>query len=81
MVAQLVEHDEKGFILTGPDLSRQNGRPAGWTVDRDPFLFETSVPGIFAAGDVRSGSNRRVAAAVGEGSAAVHSVHRYLETV
>ncbi|UCF98905.1 MAG: FAD-dependent oxidoreductase [Spirochaetaceae bacterium] len=81
MVAGFVERDEKGFILTGPDLPRVNGRPRGWTLDRDPYLFETSVPGVFAAGDVRAGANRRVAAAVGEGSATVHSVHRYLETV
>jgi thioredoxin reductase (NADPH) len=81
MVSGFVERDEKGFILTGPDLPRVNGRPRGWTLDRDPFLFETSVPGVFAAGDVRAGANRRVAAAVGEGSATVHSVHHYLETV
>jgi thioredoxin reductase (NADPH) len=81
MVAGLVARDEKGFILTGPDLPRTDGRFSGWTLDRDPFLFETSVPGIFAAGDVRAAANRRVAAAVGEGSAAVHSIHRYLETV
>jgi thioredoxin reductase (NADPH) len=81
MVAALVTRDEKGFILTGPDLPRAGQRPVGWTLERDPFLFETNVPGIFAAGDVRSGANRRVAAAVGEGSAAIYSVHRYLETV
>jgi thioredoxin reductase (NADPH) len=52
-----------------------------WTLDRDPFMFETNVPGIFAAGDVRSGANRRVASAVGEGSAAIYSIHKYLETV
>ncbi len=81
MVAGLLERNEKGFILTGPDLPRANGRPRGWTLDRDPFLFETNVPGIFAAGDVRAGANRRVAAAVGEGSAAIYSIHRYLGTV
>lgn len=81
MVAGLVERDEKGFILTGPDLPRVDRRPRGWTLDRDPFLFETSVPGVFAAGDVRSGANRRVASAVGEGSAAIYTIHRYLETV
>jgi thioredoxin reductase (NADPH) len=80
MVAGIVERDEKGFILTGPDLFRDGARP-GWTLDRDPFLFETSMPGVFAAGDVRAGSNRRVAAAVGEGSAAIYTIHRYLETV
>jgi len=81
MVAGLVERDEKGFILTGPDLTRVKGRVPGWTLDRDPFLFETSVPGIFAAGDVRAGANRRVAAAVGEGSAAIYTIQRYLDTV
>jgi thioredoxin reductase (NADPH) len=81
MVAGLVELDEKGYVLTGLDLPRTNHRPKGWTLDRDPFLFETSVPGIFAAGDVRGGSGKRVAAAVGEGSGTVSMVHRYLETV
>jgi thioredoxin reductase (NADPH) len=81
MVAGLVARDEKGFILTGPDLPRDERGPLGWTLDRDPFLFETNVPGVFAAGDVRAGANHRVAAAVGEGSAAIHTIHRYLETV
>ncbi len=81
IVAGMLERNDKGFILTGPDLPRANGKPCGWTLDRDPFLFETSVPGIFAAGDVRAGANRRVAAAVGEGSAAIYSIHRYLMTV
>jgi thioredoxin reductase (NADPH) len=81
MVAGIVELDEKEFILTGADLPRHKGRPRGWTLDRDPLLFETSMPGVFAAGDVRSGAYRRVAAAVGEGSAAIYSVHRYLKTV
>jgi thioredoxin reductase (NADPH) len=81
MLSGLVERDEKGFIVTGPDLSRVKRSSNDWPLDRDPFLFETSVPGIFAAGDVRSGANRRVAAAVGEGSAATHSIHRYLESV
>ncbi|HVG73637.1 MAG TPA: FAD-dependent oxidoreductase [Vicinamibacterales bacterium] len=79
--AELVARDDKGFIMTGPDVPRTNGHGAAWSLDRDPFLFETSVPGVFAAGDVRSGANRRVAMAVGEGSAVVHSIHRYLETV
>ena len=78
--ASLVERDERGFIVTGFDL-RNGNRPHGWNLDRDPLLFETSVPGVFAAGDVRAGANRRVAAAVGEGSAAIYSVQRYLETV
>jgi thioredoxin reductase (NADPH) len=81
IVADLLERNEKGFILTGPDIPRVNGKPKGWTPDRDPLLFETSVPGIFAAGDVRAGASRRVAAAVGEGSAAMYSIHRYLTTV
>jgi thioredoxin reductase (NADPH) len=79
--ADFVERDERGFILTGVDLPRNGSRPRGWGLDRDPLLFETSVPGVFAAGDVRAGANRRVAAAVGEGSAAIYSVQRYLETV
>ncbi len=81
MVAGLVETDEKGYVLTGPDLPRLERRPRGWTLERDPYLFETSVPGIFAAGDVRGGSSKRVAAAVGEGSTAITMIHRYLETV
>lgn len=79
--AGVLERDEGGFVITGADLPREHGRPRGWTLDRDPLMFETNIPGVFAAGDVRSGSNRRVAAAVGEGSAAIHSVHRYLRTV
>jgi thioredoxin reductase (NADPH) len=78
MFAELLQRDEKGFIKTGADVSR---KPGGWTLERDPLLFETGVPGIFAVGDVRSGANRRVAAAVGEGSAAIYSVHQYLATV
>ncbi len=80
-VADLLERNEKGYIVTGPDLVKVNGRPRGWTLDRDPLMFETNVPGIFAAGDVRAGANRRVAAAVGEGSAAIYSIRKYLETV
>jgi len=76
--ATFVLTDEKGFIITGPDV-RQAGR--GWALDRDPLMFETSVPGVFAVGDVRAGANRRIAAAVGEGSAAIFSVHQYLRTV
>lgn len=81
LVSGFLELDEMGFVLTGPDLSVESRRPAGWALDRDPFLFETSVPGVFAAGDVRTGSSKRVAAAVGEGSGTVGVVHRYLETV
>jgi thioredoxin reductase (NADPH) len=79
--ANILERDEAGFIITGADLPREHGRPRGWTLEREPFMFETNMPGVFAAGDVRSGANRRVAAAVGEGSAAIYSVHRYLRTV
>jgi thioredoxin reductase (NADPH) len=81
MVSGLLELDEKGYVLTGPDLPRTDRKPRGWTLERDPYLFETSVPGIFAAGDVRATSGKRVAAAVGEGSGTVSMVHRYLETV
>jgi thioredoxin reductase (NADPH) len=76
-----VARDPAGFILTGPDLSPEGGRPRGWPLDRDPFLLETSVPGIFAAGDVRRGSMKRVASGVGEGSTAVSFVHRHLSTL
>jgi thioredoxin reductase (NADPH) len=80
-VAGFLEVDEAGFVVTGPDLTPQGRRPRGWTLERDPYLFESSVPGVFVAGDVRAGSSKRVAAAVGEGSGAVGVVHRYLETV
>ena len=73
-----VKRDEFGFIYTGPDLPRDSGRIVGWPLDRDPFLLETSVPGIFCAGDVRHQSVKRVASAVGEGSIAVQFTHRYL---
>jgi thioredoxin reductase (NADPH) len=80
--AGLIERDANGFILTGQDLM-QNGRerPQGWTLNRQPFLLETNVPGIFAAGDVRHGSTKRVATGVGEGSIAVQLVHQYLTRV
>lgn len=77
----LVERDERGFILTGPDLIRNGERPKGWTPDRDPFLLETNVPGIFAVGDVRHGSVKRVASGVGEGSVGVQFIHQYLSKV
>ncbi|MGH9503539.1 MAG: FAD-dependent oxidoreductase [Terriglobales bacterium] len=80
-LADLVERDERGFILTGPDLIRDGNRPKGWTLDRDPFLLETNVPGIFAVGDVRHGSVKRVASGVGEGSVAVQFIHQYLSKV
>jgi thioredoxin reductase (NADPH) len=81
IVADLVERDAQGFILTGRDLMIDGRPPRGWPLARDPFLFETSVPGIFAAGDARRGSGKRVAAAVGEGSATVSMIHEYLTTV
>jgi len=81
MLEGVVERDEQGFIITGRDLMADGERPKGWTAPRDPFPFETSVPGIFAAGDVRRGSGKRIAPAVGEGSATVAIVHEYLKTV
>lgn len=73
-----VARDENGYLLTGPDLLTEGRRPAGWSLPRDPYYLETSVPGVFAAGDVRGGSLKRVASAVGEGAAAIAMVHRYL---
>ena len=80
--AGIIERDANGFILTGQDLI-QDGRkhPRGWSLDRPPFLLETNVPGIFAAGDVRHGSTKRVATGVGEGSLAVQLIHQYLKSV
>ena len=80
-LAGFVERDERGFILTGPDLIRNGERPKGWALDRDPFLLETNVPGVFAVGDVRHGSVKRVASGVGEGSVAVQFIHQYLSKV
>jgi thioredoxin reductase (NADPH) len=80
-LAGIVERDERGFVLAGPDLIRDGQRPKGWTPDRDPFLLETNVPGIFAVGDVRHGSIKRVASGVGEGSVAVQFIHQYLSKV
>jgi thioredoxin reductase (NADPH) len=77
----VVERDERGFILSGRDLMRDGKPPKGWKLDRDPYLLETSVPGIFVAGDVRHGSVKRVASGVGEGSIAVQFVHQYLGNV
>ena len=81
MCADLVMRDPQGFVLTGRDVMVEGRRPVGWTAPRDPFPFETSVPGIFCAGDARYGSGKRVAAAVGEGSATVSMIHQYLQTV
>jgi thioredoxin reductase (NADPH) len=73
-----VLRDEKGFVLAGPDLRRDGKMPESWKENREPFLLETSVPGVFVAGDVRHGSIKRVASAVGEGSIAVQFAHQYL---
>ena len=81
MVSEVVECNRAGFVITGPDLFVNGQRPKNWRLRRDPFLLETSVPGIFAAGDVRQGSVHRVASAVGEGAIAVNLVHQYLKTV
>jgi len=80
-LGRTVERDERGFILTGPDLIRAGDRPKGWTLERDPYLLETNIPGIFAVGDVRHGSVKRVASGVGEGSVAVQFIHQYLSKV
>jgi thioredoxin reductase (NADPH) len=77
----VVERDAQGFILTGPDLILNGKSPRGWNLERSPFLLEASVPGIFAAGDVRSGSIKRVASGVGEGAIGVQFIHRYLAKV
>lgn len=77
----VVERDERGFIPTGPALMRDGQRPKGWPLDRDPYLLETSVPGVFAAGDVRQGSVKRVASGVGEGSIAISFIHEYLGSI
>ncbi|MBL1197395.1 MAG: FAD-dependent oxidoreductase, partial [Chloroflexi bacterium] len=78
MLEGVVQRNRAGFIPTGQELVKDGKRPAGWTLKRDPFFLETSVPGIFAAGDVRQGAVRRVASAVGEGAIAVSLVHQYL---
>ena len=80
-LADVVERYDRGFILTGPDLLWDGARPKGRTLDRDPFLPETKIPGLFAVGDVRHGSVKRVASGVGEGSVAVQFIHQYLSKV
>jgi thioredoxin reductase (NADPH) len=74
----VIERDDRNFILSGPDLIRNGRLPPGWPLSRHPGLLETSVPGVFAAGDVRRGSAKRVASGVGEGSVAVQFIHQYL---
>jgi thioredoxin reductase (NADPH) len=81
MLEGVVERDAQGFIITGMDLIRDGKVIGGWNLKRQPFMHETSVPGIFAVGDVREGSVKRVASAVGEGAIAVSMVHQYLKTV
>jgi thioredoxin reductase (NADPH) len=81
LVADLVKRSDRGYIFTGPDLIVDKKPPAGWTLERDPFLLETSIPGIFAAGDVRYGTNHRVASAVGEGAIAHALIKEYLKTL
>ena len=71
--------DTKGFIKTGPDLSPENLSAAHWPLARQPYLLETSLPGVFAVGDVRCGSIKRVASAVGEGSIVVSFIHKVLQ--
>ena len=74
----MVARDNHGFVLAGPDFSQDE---TGWPLERPPYHLETSVPGVFVAGDVRAESAKRVASAVGEGAMAVMFVHRYLETL
>ena len=77
----IVARDERGFVLAGPDLVKDGKLPADWNLERDPFLLESSVPGVFVVGDVRHGSIKRVASAVGEGAIAVQFIHRYMAKV
>jgi thioredoxin reductase (NADPH) len=77
-LAGVVERDSQGYLISGLHLMREGRRPAGWTADRDPFYLETSVPGIFVAGDVRHRSAKGVTSGVGEGAMAVKLVHEYL---
>ncbi|HUF00292.1 MAG TPA: FAD-dependent oxidoreductase [Anaerolineales bacterium] len=81
LVADLVKRSDKGYILTGADLIVDKKPPQGWTLERDPFLLETSIPGIFAAGDVRFGTSHRVASAVGEGAIAFALMKEYLKSI
>jgi thioredoxin reductase (NADPH) len=80
-VADLIECDDRGYILSGADLTLNGRRPRNWPLERKPYLLETNVPGIFVAGDVRHGSIKRVASAVGEGSIAIELIHQYLDRV
>jgi thioredoxin reductase (NADPH) len=77
----VLQRDDHGFILTGPDLMRDGKRPKGWPLEREPYFLESSTPGIFVAGDVRQQSIKRVASAVGEGAMAVAFTHKYLASL
>jgi thioredoxin reductase (NADPH) len=77
----IVERDARGYIPVGLDLMRDGKKPEGWKLDRDPYWLETSVPGIFASGDVVRGSTKRIAYGVGGGAIAVQLVHQYLSEV
>ena len=77
-LAGMVERDAQGYLISGQHLMLEGRRPTGWTADRDPFYLETSVPGIFVAGDVRHRSAKGVTSGVGEGAMAVKLVHQYL---
>ena len=80
-LAGVLERDAQGYIISGTQLLREGKRPRGWLADRDPFMLETSVPGIFVAGDVRHASAKGVTSGVGEGAMAVKLIHQYLSTV
>jgi thioredoxin reductase (NADPH) len=80
-LGNIIERDNRGFVLSGPDLLRDGKRPASWTLDRDPGLLETNIPGIFVVGDVRHGSVKRVASGVGEGAVVIQFMHQYLAKI
>ncbi|HUJ09867.1 MAG TPA: FAD-dependent oxidoreductase [Verrucomicrobiae bacterium] len=80
-LSDVVDRDAKGFIISGVHLLKDGKRPSGWMPDRDPFMLETSIPGIFVAGDVRHSSMKGVTSGVGEGAMAVKLIHQYLSTV
>jgi thioredoxin reductase (NADPH) len=77
---QAIRRDRWGFVITGADLLQDGTLPPGWPLERPPMPFESSMPGVFAVGDVRHGSVKRVASAVGEGSVAIQLIHQYLNS-
>ena len=77
-LSEIVERDEHGYVITGQHLLRDGKKPKGWTLERDPYFLESSVPGIFVAGDVRHRSAKGVTSGVGEGAMAVKLIHEYL---